>query len=154
MNLLKSVIHNIGVVLVGLAIGYLGTRLDALLGIGSFRSLVATIVGCVLLSLGFSLRAWAGYAFYQHSMKVISLSPQAVLITSGPYRFTRNPLYLGGNVFIFFGAASLLGSPSALVLTALHLPLVDLFISREERQLEASFGGDWLRYKSHVHRWL
>jgi protein-S-isoprenylcysteine O-methyltransferase Ste14 len=87
-------------------------------------------------------------------MKVISLSPQAVLITSGPYRFTRNPLYLGGNVFIFFGAASLLGSPSALVLTALHLPLIDLFIRREERQLEASFGDQWLRYKRRVRRWV
>ena len=70
-------------------------------------------------------------------MKVISLEPQKTLITSGPYRFSRNPLYLGGNVFIFFGAALLLGSPSALLITAIHLPFVDLFIRREEKQLES-----------------
>ncbi|HET6177310.1 MAG TPA: isoprenylcysteine carboxylmethyltransferase family protein [Candidatus Sulfotelmatobacter sp.] len=153
MNLLKSLLHNIGVVLVGLAVAYIGTRLDSLLRVRDFRSLSATVAGCLLLSLGFFLR-WATHAFYEHQMRVISLSPQAVLITSGPYRFTRNPLYLGGNVFIFFGAASLLGSPSAVVLTAFHLPLVDLMIRREEGQLEITFGEQWLRYKRHVRRWL
>jgi protein-S-isoprenylcysteine O-methyltransferase Ste14 len=154
MNLLKSVLHNIGVVLVGLGIAYVGTRLDSLLRIPDFRSHGATLAGCLLLCLGFFLRVWATNAFYEQKMKVISLSPQAVLITSGPYRFTRNPLYLGGNVFIFFGAALLLGSPAAMVVTALHLPLVNLMIRREEKQLEATFGGQWLRYKQSVRRWL
>jgi protein-S-isoprenylcysteine O-methyltransferase Ste14 len=87
-------------------------------------------------------------------MRVISLSPQGSLITSGPYRFTRNPLYLGGNVFIFFGAALVLGSPTALVVTALHLPLVDLMIRREERQMEQAFGEQFLSYKRRVRRWI
>jgi protein-S-isoprenylcysteine O-methyltransferase Ste14 len=154
MNLFKSLFHNIGVVLVGLGVAYVGTRLDSLLRVPDFRSHGATVAGCLLLSLGFFLRVWATHAFYEHKMRVISLSPQAVLITCGPYRFTRNPLYLGGNVFIFFGAASLLGSPSAIVLTALHLPFVDLMIRREESQLEVTFGDQWLRYKQHVRRWL
>jgi protein-S-isoprenylcysteine O-methyltransferase Ste14 len=85
---------------------------------------------------------------------VISLAPQATLITSGPYRFSRNPLYLGGNVFIFFGAALLLGSPTAVVATAIHIPLMDLFIRREERQLERVFGEEWQRYRKRVRRWL
>jgi protein-S-isoprenylcysteine O-methyltransferase Ste14 len=106
------------------------------------------------VAAAFLLRMWATYIFYEHRMKVISLSPQAVLVTFGPYRFSRNPLYLGGNVFVFFGAGCLLGSPSALVLTVLHLPLVDLFIRREETQLEARFGDQWLRYKQHVRRWV
>jgi protein-S-isoprenylcysteine O-methyltransferase Ste14 len=87
-------------------------------------------------------------------MRVISLSPQGALITSGPYRFSRNPLYLGGNVFNFFGAALLVGSPTALVATALHLPLMDRFIRREEEQLQRQFGEQWQDYKQHVHRWL
>jgi protein-S-isoprenylcysteine O-methyltransferase Ste14 len=108
----------------------------------------------LLLGLGFLVRLWATFHFYVHNMRVISLEPQTTLITSGPYRFTPNPLYLGGDVFIFFGAGLLLGSPTALVVTALHLPLMDRFIRREERQLERKFGDEWRRYKGRVRRWL
>ena len=100
------------------------------------------------------MRLWATFHFYVHNMRVISLEPQTTLITSGPYRFSRNPLYLGGNVFIFFGAALLLGSPMALVVTALHIPLMDRFIRREEKQLERHFGDEWRSYKRRVRRWL
>jgi protein-S-isoprenylcysteine O-methyltransferase Ste14 len=87
-------------------------------------------------------------------MKVISLAPQETLITSGPYRFARNPLYLGGNVFIFFGASLLLRSPTALSITAIHLLLMDHFIRREEKQLEKKFGEEWARYRQRVRRWI
>src|SRR5262249_59036748 len=60
---------------------------------------------------GFLTRLWATAHFYTHHMRVISLEPQSALITSGPFRWSRNPLYLGGNVFTFFGASLLLGSP-------------------------------------------
>jgi protein-S-isoprenylcysteine O-methyltransferase Ste14 len=154
VNLFKSLLHNIGVVAVGFGVAFLGKGIDALLGINDFQSPVAAIAGVLLLAVGFSLRAWATFLFYEQRMKVISLSPQQTLITSGPYRFSRNPLYLGGNVFIFFGASFVLVSPSALLITALHLPLMDLFIRREEKQLEQAFGAEWARYKSRVGRWL
>ena len=153
-NLLKSTGHNVGVVFVGLGIAWVGTRIDALLGIGEFHHWAVAIAAWLLLALGFLLRVWATFDFYERRMKVISLVPQRALVTSGPYRFSRNPLYLGGNVFIFFGAALLFGSPVALALTALHLPLMDRFVRREEAQLERKFGVDWLRYKAHVRRWL
>src|SRR5262245_3036424 len=133
MNLLKSLLHNIGVVAVGFSVALLGRGLDYLLGITDFRSLVASIAGVPLLALGFFLRAWATWHFYQRRMKVISLSPQQTLITTGPYRFSRNPLFLGGNVFIFFGASMLLRSASVFIIPPLHLPIVDLIIWRHER---------------------
>ena len=155
MPLLESIVHNLGVVIVGLAAGLVGTGFDRLLGLRNFGSfLVATVSGCLFLIIGFLIRVWATFYFYRHAMKVISLSPQRTLITSGPYRYSRNPLYLGGNVFIFLGVALLFGSPAAVVMTILHLPVVDLFIRREERQLEREFGADWLRYRRRVRRWL
>jgi protein-S-isoprenylcysteine O-methyltransferase Ste14 len=108
----------------------------------------------LLVAAGFLLRVWATFYFYEHKMHVISLKTQSALITSGPYRLSRNPLYLGGNVFIFFGAALFLGSPTALLVTAGHLPLMDRFIRREEEQLERKFGEEWQRYKERVRRWL
>jgi protein-S-isoprenylcysteine O-methyltransferase Ste14 len=153
-NLFNSILHNIGVVIVGLGVAFLGKKIDALFGVIGFHSIFATALAWLLLVIGFLLRVWATYYFYVHRMRVIWLVPQKTLITSGPYRFSRNPLYLGGNVFIFFGAALLVGSPAALFITALHLPLVDLFIRREERQLEKIFGKEWMRYKKQVRRWI
>jgi protein-S-isoprenylcysteine O-methyltransferase Ste14 len=153
-SLFKSILHNIGVVIVGLGVAFIGTRLDLLLRLRDFRSVPAIVAGSVLLIVGFLLRAWATFYFYQQRMKVISLSPQRTLITSGPYRFSRNPLYLGGNVFVFLGAALLLGSPAAVFITFVHLPFVDLFISREERKLKRDFGQEWLEYRKRVRRWL
>ncbi len=153
-SLLKSILHNLGVPFVGVAVAYVGTRVDLLFGITRFDSLWAIAGGGLLVTIGFLLRVWATFHFYQHQMRVISLAPQNTLITSGPYGFSRNPLYLGGNVFIFFGAALLLGSPSALIITAAHIPLVNLFIRREEWQLEKEFGEQWIGYKARVRRWL
>jgi protein-S-isoprenylcysteine O-methyltransferase Ste14 len=155
INLIKSVLHNTGVLLVGLLFGFLSRRLDLLLGIKGFHFLSATIAGYLLLTAGFLLRTWATYYFYQRGMDVIRLVPQAHLITGGPYRFSRNPLYLGGNGLIFGGAALLAGSPSGLVLTALNLVLVDrIMIRREERQLANEFGAEWTQYRSRVRRWM
>jgi protein-S-isoprenylcysteine O-methyltransferase Ste14 len=154
VNLLKSILHNIGVVIVGVALAHAGTIVDSFLGISAFTSSLAKGAGLLLIVLGFLIRVWATVHFYAHKMRVISLEPQQSLITSGPYRFTRNPLYLGGNVFIFFGAALLLGSPTGVFATAIHIPLIDLFIRREERQLERAFGRAWQDYKRRVRRWL
>src|SRR5262249_32647069 len=108
----------------------------------------------LLLAAGFLLRVWATFYFYEQQLKVISLKPQRALITMGPYRFSRNPLYLGGNVFIFFGAALVLGSPGVVIVTAAHLPLVDVFSRREEGQLGRQFGDTWLHYRNQVRGWI
>jgi protein-S-isoprenylcysteine O-methyltransferase Ste14 len=153
-SVLKSVLHNIGVVVVGFGFALLGRELDSLLGIAAFHSVVVAVAGGVLVTLGFLLRVWAAFHFYEQQMRVIVLVPQQHLITSGPYRYSRNPLYLGGNVFIFLGAVLLLGSPSGIALTALNILLVDFMIRREERQLAEVFGEEWERYRKQVRRWL
>lgn len=151
---IKSILHNIGVAIAGMAVAPIGMGIDPLAGIRDFRSLPAAAVGSALLFGGFLLRVWATFHFYRPQMKVISLSPQRTLITSGPCRFSRNPLYLGGNLFIFLGAALRFGSPVAVFLTLAHLPLIDLFIRREEKQLESELGDKWRQYRQRVRRWL
>lgn len=92
INVIKSLLHNIGVVLVGFAFAYLGRGIDSLLGIPEFASSFALTAACVLIAIGFLIRVWATFLFYERRMKVIKLAPQKTLITSGPYRFSRNPL--------------------------------------------------------------
>jgi len=154
VNLLKSILHNIGVVVVGFIFAFIGRGLDLLLNFPRFESFSLTIVACVLLVIGFFLRVWATSYFYEQHMSVIRLEPQKNLFTSGPYGFTRNPLYLGGNVFIFFGAVFFLGSPSGVILTMLAIGATDFMIRREEKQLAQDFGQKWLDYKSRVRRWI
>lgn len=154
MIAIRSILHNLFVIAVGFFVSFIGTGLDRLLHIDAFRSALARVAGCVLIVIGFLIRFWATYYFYKNRMRVVVMVPQGTLVTSGPYRYSRNPLYLGGNVFIFFGASLFLGSPMALAITALHLLLVDRFIHREETQLEQRFGEDWLQYKRSVRRWI
>ncbi len=153
-KLLDSITHNLGVVMVGFILAFLCTRLDLFLKLPNLQSPLTISLGLLILAAGFLLRTWATYYFYKHKMAVIKLVPQKTLITGGPYRFSRNPLYLGGNVFIFFGSALCFGSPTALILTVLHLPLVELMIRREEKQLEKVFVKQWLDYKKRVRRWI
>src|SRR5262249_30903501 len=124
------------------------------LGVSAFASPLATAGAWVLFALGFLIPVWATFHFYASKMRVIAFEPQRVFITSRPYRFFRNPLSLRGNLFIFFGAALFFGSPMALVMTALQIPLMDLFIRREEKQLARDFGEEWHNYKRRVRRWL
>lgn len=155
INTLKSILHNIGVLVVGFIFAFLGTGLDLLFGIHGFGNPWIAFIGCILLAIGFFIRVWATYHFYERKMDVIRLAPQKDLITSGPYRFSRNPLYLGGNFFTFLGAVLFLGTPSGIVLTALNIIFLDIFmIPREERQLAQNFGQKWTAYKNRVRRWI
>jgi protein-S-isoprenylcysteine O-methyltransferase Ste14 len=154
MNFIKSILHNIGVLIVGFIFAFIGVGLDLFFKISEFRSLPALIIGCVFLAIGFLTRVWATFYFYKQHMSVIRLEPQKELFTSGLYGFSRNPLYLGGNVFIFLGAVLLLGSPSGIVLTALAIIATNFMIRREEKQLARDFGQQWIDYKNKVRRWI
>ena len=74
------------------------------------------------------------------------------MAVGGPYRFTRNPMYLG-LVFILAGLVLLANALWPLIL----LPVVIVrraVIDREERYLTAKFGEEYLRYLARVRRWL
>jgi protein-S-isoprenylcysteine O-methyltransferase Ste14 len=80
--------------------------------------------------------------------------PTTAIVTGGVYRFTRNPMYVG-MALAYAGAALALDSPSALLLFAPALLVIRHgVVLREERYLEAKFGGEYLRYKARVRRWL
>ena len=152
--LLRSLLHNIGVMIIGFGFASLGRALDFFSGIARFHSVLITAVAVFLLIIGFLFRVWATYLFYEEHMNVISFIPQTKLITSGPYCISRNPLYLGGNVFIFLGAVLFLGSPIGIALTVLNIVVVDIIIRREEKQLAREFGDVWVQYRNRVSRWL
>jgi protein-S-isoprenylcysteine O-methyltransferase Ste14 len=80
--------------------------------------------------------------------------PATTLVTTGPYRLSRNPGYLG-MAFAYSGIAVLSGALWALALLLPTLFLIDRgVIRREERYLERTFGDEYLRYRSRTRRWI
>ena len=80
-------------------------------------------------------------------------SPTA-LVAAGPYRFTRNPMYLGLSLCLA-GLALWLGTVTPpLVLPLFVLVITFGFIRREERKLEERFGAPYRHYRARVRRWI
>ena len=80
--------------------------------------------------------------------------PDTALITSGPYRYTRNPLYLCLTL-VQFGVAMYLNNAWILGLTVASVIAISGYaIRREERYLEQLFGQDYRDYRQRVRRWL
>ena len=82
------------------------------------------------------------------------MNPTTTLVTSGPYRLSRNPQYVG-IACLYIALAFAVGVMWALALLPVVLLAVDRFvIAREEQYLEAKFGQDYRDYKARVRRWL
>ncbi|MGQ0589776.1 MAG: methyltransferase family protein [Sphingosinicella sp.] len=80
--------------------------------------------------------------------------PDQVLIRTGIYRFSRNPMYLG-MALLCLGIAMFFESIVAFVLLAVTLVVIDRYvIAREEAYLTRQFGADYEAYRSKVRRWL
>jgi protein-S-isoprenylcysteine O-methyltransferase Ste14 len=80
--------------------------------------------------------------------------PTTAIVRSGPYRFSRNPIYLAFSL-LQLGIALWTGNSWQLVsLVAVTTFMTLVVIRREERYLEAKFGGEYLDYKASVRRWI
>jgi len=80
--------------------------------------------------------------------------PPREFVASGPYRYVRNPMYLGAAAVIL-GAGLAISSPSIVMLALAFLLITHLFVVvYEEPALANKFGVSYQRYSSSVHRWL
>ena len=85
---------------------------------------------------------------------IIPFKPASVLVNSGIYGWTRNPMYLG-MALAYGGLAVLFNSLAALIVLPIVLAVVQTqVIAREEAYLERAFGREYLAYKSQVRRWI
>lgn len=123
------------------------------LGGGELRTvLVVTGWACVVGGLTFA--AWGLATFLRARTAVVPNRPASRLVTSGPYRFSRNPMYSGLGV-LYLGLALVfdVGWPVVLFPSA-AAALYFLVVRREERYLAHAFGEDYGAYTRSVRRWL
>ena len=139
-----------GAVLLGCLLGWI-VPLGPGLGSANARALA---VGGSLALIGFALMALSLREFRRAGTSVIPGEPSTVLLESGPYRFTRNPIYIGFVIF-YFGLAIMLTSAWMLVLLIPVLIILQRgVVEREEAYLQAKFGAAYRKYQARVPRWL
>jgi protein-S-isoprenylcysteine O-methyltransferase Ste14 len=101
-----------------------------------------------------ALMAWSFLWFARQKTTIIPNRPARALVLDGPFRFTRNPLYLA-MALLTIGAGLWLNTWWVLVLLLPAVLLIDRFvIAREEAYLRRRFGAEFDAYTARVRRWL
>ena len=114
----------------------------------------ALIAGAVLAALAGGLAVWATRTMLASGEHPDPERPTTAIVAAGPYRFSRNPMYLSISV-LGAGVALLVNSGWGLLLLVPAVAVTHfLVIAREERYLEGKFGAEYSAYRQRVRRWL
>ena len=111
-------------------------------------------LGAMVFGLALALFAWAIVTITSAGSNVPTSLPATAIVESGPYRFTRNPIYLG----MFLGLTGLAIASGNLWPLIMLVPFALVIrygvVAREEAYLERKFGDVYRSYRSRVPRWL
>ncbi len=145
----------VGVLVAGLLIDSFTDLLPARIRSIGLASDLRWPLGALIAAIGLTLMAVAAGLFRRAGTNLPPWQPSTALVTDGPFRWTRNPMYLGMTL-TYAGIAIAFDSLVALILLAiLVLPVMQTqIIAREERYLERKFGDAYRVYKARVRRWL
>jgi len=113
----------------------------------------AHLLGPLIVGLGFGGLP-AVLAFLRAGTRPEPWKPTTALVVTGPYRFSRNPMYLGFTLF-YTGISVWVNALWPLLLLPVVLVVMSRgVIAREEAYLERRFGDEYRSYKARVRRWL
>jgi protein-S-isoprenylcysteine O-methyltransferase Ste14 len=115
----------------------------------------STIVAAALAGSGLALALWGERMFAAAGTEILPSSPtNKVLVTSGPFCFTRNPMY-GGLMLTSLGVALYFGTLAFFAVPVFLFLLVNfVFVPFEEAKMERQFGTQYTDYCARVRRWL
>ena len=117
-------------------------------------SVPAGWIGGIVFVLALALFAWAIATMTRAGSNVPTNLPTTTIVETGPYRFTRNPIYLG----MFLGLVGLAIAFDSLWLLVMLVPFTLAIrygvVAREEAYLERKFGDAYRQYRARVRRWL
>ena len=140
-----------GIPLVGLLLGW---ALGRIWPIPIHWAAWSRWLGWFLFVSPFFIGAWAIRTFRRHHTVVDPRGGVATIVSAGPFRFSRNPMYVG-LLLIYIGATLAFRPPwAAILLVPVFLALHYLVVIPEERYLQATFGEQYAAYVQRVRRWL
>jgi protein-S-isoprenylcysteine O-methyltransferase Ste14 len=112
------------------------------------------IVGVGLFAAGAAIAGWSLAIFRRARTTTVPGETSARLVTWGPYRLTRNPMYVGLSL-AYLGEAGMLRQAWPVAVLPLVVAYVNwIVIPVEEARLRAAFGDEYDRYRARVRRWL
>jgi protein-S-isoprenylcysteine O-methyltransferase Ste14 len=115
---------------------------------------ISTAIGAIFTLVSVALFVSAVRTFRAAGTPVPATRPTTTIVGTGPYRFSRNPIYLAFSL-LQLGLAFWVNSLGVLITLVPAVALMSLVvIPREERYLEARFPSEYLAYKASVRRWL
>ena len=113
-----------------------------------------TLIGGIVFVIGAAIAGWGWGTFRKARTTTVPGEASSSLVTWGPYRFSRNPMYVGLTLG-YLGEAGLLQQLWPVVLLPLTLAYVNwVVIPVEEAKLLEVFGGTYEQYRRRVRRWL
>ena len=111
------------------------------------------VPGVLVLAIAVGLSVWAVMLMARAGTTPNPTRPTTALLIRGPYRFTRNPMYLAWELIVV-GVGLAANAPWVIVMAVPAALLTRrMVIDKEERYLENKFGAEYLDYKSRVRRW-
>jgi protein-S-isoprenylcysteine O-methyltransferase Ste14 len=131
----------------------LGVMLQLAVPLSFFPRTFNVVVGASLVVGAIALFISAVGKFRAAGTAVPANQPTTAIVRSGPYRFSRNPIYLAFSL-LQLGIAIWVNSLWLLATLVAAVALIHVVIGREERYLERKFGAEYLEYKAAVRRWL
>jgi protein-S-isoprenylcysteine O-methyltransferase Ste14 len=141
--------------LVPLLTGFVVQRIVPIrIAVGADPARILRMVGWAEIAIAVALMGWAIATFRHLQTPIIPVRPARTLAEEGPYRLTRNPMYLAFAI-LYLGITFVWNAFWPLVFLPEALALVYLFaIKREESYLRREFGDAYAAYCSRVRRWL
>lgn len=111
-------------------------------------------LGAAMVAAGFGWMAWAWATLRRAGTPLPSIAKPTVLVDEGPYRFGRNPIYLGMLVMML-GVGVVAGVPLMAIAAANFVAIIaSVHIPHEEANLKRAFGGWYSDYAASVRRWI
>lgn len=112
------------------------------------------VAGIAVFALGLALAGWAFVTFGRAGTNVQTRQPSTTVVTHGPYRFSRNPIYLAMALGIV-GVGIAAGSAWVVAMVLPFFAVVQFgVVAREERYLRGKFGDTYRGYQGRVRRWI
>ena len=111
-------------------------------------------LGVVMILLAILVAVWAFFTFKNIHTTIMPNKAASHLATNGPFRWSRNPIYVG-DIVLICGVGLATGNPWMFITAAVAIFAIEEFaIKREEIHLKAKFGQDWNEYARRVRRWV